>query len=165
MASMTFLVTSTSETIFYKWKTKQQWNHLKSQISGMYIWLHKLFCPYFVAANTYHIYQPLRSGRIWHKVNFQADFNRFQFRVFPFLDQLPHQGWRNQSALLFTHSWIHTFPKGISAMWNAVSSRIWTRVTVSISYIDNHYTTGTSINTPGTSIQPILIRCVKAPVA
>ena len=33
---------------------------------------------------------------------------------------------KNQSALLFTHSWrennwIHTFPKGISAMWNAIS--------------------------------------------
>ena len=27
----------------------------------------------------------------------------------------------------------------------SVSSRIWTRVTVSISYEDNHYTTGTSI--------------------
>ena len=31
-----------------------------------------------------------------------------------------------QSALLFTHSWrennwIHTFPKSISAMWNAIS--------------------------------------------
>ena len=26
------------------------------------------------------------------------------------------------------------------------SSRIWTRVTVSISYDDNHYTTGTSYN-------------------
>ena len=42
------------------------------------------------------------------------------------LDQLPHQGWRTQSALLFTHNWrennwIHTFPKGISAMWNAIS--------------------------------------------
>ena len=30
-------------------------------------------------------------------------------------------------------------------MWNAVSSRIWTRGTVSISYDDNHYATGTSI--------------------
>ena len=30
-------------------------------------------------------------------------------------------------------------------MWNAVSLvRIWTRVAVSISYDDNHYTTGTS---------------------
>ena len=29
----------------------------------------------------------------------------------------------------------------------SVSSRIWTRVAVSISYDDNHYTTGTSIIT------------------
>ena len=29
----------------------------------------------------------------------------------------------------------------------SVSSRIWTRVAVSISYDDNHYTTGTSLNT------------------
>ena len=28
----------------------------------------------------------------------------------------------------------------------SVSSRIWTRVAVSISYDDNHYTTGTSIH-------------------
>ena len=39
---------------------------------------------------------------------------------------MPHQGLRTQSTLLFTHSWrennwIHTFPKGISAMWNAIS--------------------------------------------
>ena len=39
---------------------------------------------------------------------------------------MPHQGWRTWSALLFTHSWrennwIHTFPKSISAMWNAIS--------------------------------------------
>ena len=36
------------------------------------------------------------------------------------------KAWRNQSVLLFTHSWretnwIHTFPKGISAMWNAIN--------------------------------------------
>ena len=30
--------------------------------------------------------QPLRSGRIWHKVNFYAEFNRFEFRVFPLLN-------------------------------------------------------------------------------
>ena len=29
-----------------------------------------------------HIYQPLRSSRIWHKVNSKAEFNRFEFRVF-----------------------------------------------------------------------------------
>ena len=72
---------------------------------------------------TDHIYQPLRSGRIWHKV--KAGFNRFEFRVFLLLDELLHQGWRTQSALLFTHNWrennwIHTFPKGISVMWNAI---------------------------------------------
>ena len=31
----------------------------------------------------------------------------------------------------------------------SVSSGIWTRVAVSISYDDNHYTTGTSINPLG----------------
>ena len=36
--------------------------------------------------NGYHIYQPLRSGRIWHKFNFQAEFNWFEFRVFLLLD-------------------------------------------------------------------------------
>ena len=45
------------------------------------------------------------------------------------------------------NKWIHTFPKGISAMWNAISLvQIWTRVAVSISCDDNHYTTGTSSN-------------------
>ena len=33
----------------------------------------------------------------------------------------------------------------------SVSSRIWTRVAVSISYDDNDYTTGTSKYTTGTS--------------
>ena len=32
--------------------------------------------------------QPLHTGRIWHKVNFLAEFNRFEFRVFPLLE--PH---------------------------------------------------------------------------
>ena len=45
--------------------------------------------------NLYHIYQPLSSDRIWHKVNFLAEFNRFEFRVFLLLDELPHEGWRN----------------------------------------------------------------------
>ena len=30
--------------------------------------------------------QPLHTGRIWHKVNFLAEFNRFEFRVFLLLD-------------------------------------------------------------------------------
>ena len=49
---------------------------------------------------------------------FLAEFNRFEFRAFFLLDLLHY--------LLFTHSWrennwIHTFPKGISAMWNAIT--------------------------------------------
>ena len=39
---------------------------------------------------------------------------------------MPHQGWRTQSVLLFTHSWrgnnwIHIFPQDISARWIAIS--------------------------------------------
>ena len=71
-----------------------------------------------------HIYQPLRSGRIWHKVNFYAEFNSFEFRVFhsPRLVASP----RLKNLVRPTHSWreniwFHTFPKGISAMWNAIS--------------------------------------------
>ena len=41
-------------------------------------------------------------------------------------------------------NWIHTFPKGISICeMQSVSSRIWTRVAVSISFDEIHYTTGT----------------------
>ena len=54
------------------------------------------------------------------------EFERFEFRVFLLLGLLPYQGWRAQSVLLFTYiwredNWIHTFPKSISAMWNANS--------------------------------------------
>ena len=52
---------------------------------------------------------------------FKAEFNRFEFRVFPSPRLVALLRLKNQSALLFTHSWrennwIHTFPKGISAM-------------------------------------------------
>ena len=49
--------------------------------------------------------------------------------------------------LLFNNSWrennwMHTFPKGISTHeMQTVSSRIWTRLAVWISYDDNQYTT------------------------
>ena len=73
-----------------------------------------------------YIYQPLHTGRMWHKVNFKVEFNMFEFRVFPLFDWLPNQSQRTQSALLSTHSWrenhwIHTFLKGISAIWNAIN--------------------------------------------
>ena len=79
-----------------------------------------------------YIHQPLRPSRMWHGFIFKAELNWFGFKVFLLLDWLPNPSLRTKSALLFNHSWrdnkrIHTFPKGISALWNAVSSRIWTR--------------------------------------
>ena len=44
----------------------------------------------------------------------------------------------------------------------SVSSRIWTRVAVSISYDDNHYTTGTSIK-PRAPQLPWVIKCQSHP--
>ena len=96
----------------------------------------------------YPIYQPHRSGRIWHKVNFWAEFNRFEFRVFLRLTKaqefslsyyLPKAGERITGFILFPRVLV-------LCEMQLVSSRIWTRVAVSISYDDNHYTTGTSMN-------------------
>ena len=81
------------------------------------------YCDHHV--NYYHIYQPHRSGWIWHNVTF---FKRrltglnseFSFSYTSCLTKaeepslsycLPIAGGRI----------IHTFPKGISAMWNAIS--------------------------------------------
>ena len=99
-----------------------------------------------------HIYQPLRSGWIWHKVNFWAKFNRFWIQSFPSprlvvsirLEEpslpyyLPMAGGR---IIGFIH-----FPRVlVLCEIQSVLSRIWTRVAVSISCEDNHYTTGTSM--------------------
>ena len=51
------------------------------------------------------------------------------------------------------NNWIHTFPKGISAML-----RTWTRVGVSISYDDNHYTTDTSSSIINNGILSLVFR-------
>ena len=45
----------------------------------------------------------------------------------------------------------------------SVSSRIWTRVVVSISYDDNHYTTDTSLITGGIIAEFTLFLRVLAP--
>ena len=39
-----------------------------------------------------YIYQPFRTGKIWHKVDFYAEFNRFDFRDFILQEWLPNQG-------------------------------------------------------------------------
>ena len=101
---------------------------------------------YFRRLQQYHIYQPLLSGRIWHKVSFYAEFNRFEFRLVAspraeepsLLYYLPIAGGRIIGFI--------PFPKVlVLCEMQSVSSRIWTRVAVYISYDDNHYTTGTSI--------------------
>ena len=77
-------------------------------------------------------------SRMWLKVNFKTKYSWFELRVFLPQDHLPYPGERVQTAWLFTHSWTENnwdliFPKGIRAMWNAVSFRIWSRVAESFS--------------------------------
>ena len=52
--------------------------------------------------------------------------NRFEFGVFLLLDSLPQSRLKNLVCPIFypyleENNWIHTFPKGISTMWNAIS--------------------------------------------
>ena len=81
---------------------------------------------------------------MWYKVNF-CGIEQVWIQSFPISRLVVIPRLKSQSALLLTHSgkennWIHTFPMGINAMWNAVSSRIWTHVAVSIFFGNNHYT-------------------------
>ena len=71
----------------------------------------------------YYIYMHLLTTaqqRNTKKVIFYAEVDRFEFRVFLLLNWLPYHGRRVQCPLLLTHnhsenSWIHSFPKCISA--------------------------------------------------
>ena len=87
--------------------------------------------------------------RIWHKVNFfKAKFNRFEFRVFLLLDSKPEEHSLPYYLSIAGGGIIGfiPFPRVlVLCEIQSVSSGIWTRVAVSISYDDNHYTTGTSI--------------------
>ena len=79
----------------------------------------------------------LRISKVSHKVIFHAQFNMFEFRVFLLLGRLSYQGWRTQSTLIFIH-----FPRVlVLCEMQTVSFRIWTLVTVSIFFDDNHYAT------------------------
>ena len=92
--------------------------------------------------------QPLRSGRIWHKVNiFKRSLtglnSKFSFSLTSCLTKaeksslsyyLPIAGGRIIGFI--------PFPRVlVLCEMRPVSSKIWTRVAVSISYDDNHYTT------------------------
>ena len=46
-----------------------------------------------------------------HNVNFKAEFNRFEFRVFLLQDQLPKQGKRALTVILVAGGRINRFSK------------------------------------------------------
>ena len=100
----------------------------------------------------YHIYHSLRSGRIWHKVNFFLNRSltglksEFSFSLTSCLTKAeePNLSYYLPIAVGRIIGFI-PFPRVlVLCEMQSVSSRIWTRVAVSISYDDNHYTTGTS---------------------
>ena len=68
---------------------------------------------------------PFCLNRMWYKVNFSAEFNKFEVSFSsPRLVAKPRL--KSQSDLLFTHNrkeniWMHVFPLGIYAMGNANS--------------------------------------------
>ena len=98
--------------------------------------------------------KPLRSGGMWHKVIFKRSLtglnSEFSFSWTSFLTKaeeprlsyyLPIAGGRIIGFI--------PFPRVlVLCEMQSVRSRIWTRVAVSISCDDNHYTTGTFTNLP-----------------
>ena len=97
----------------------------------------------------YPIYQPLCSGRIWHKVNFfkrsltglNSEFSFSETSSLTKAEEpslsyyLPIAGGRIIGFIPFPRVLVLC-----EMQW--VSSRIWTRVAMLISYGDNNYTTG-----------------------
>ena len=92
--------------------------------------------------------QPLRSGRIWHKVKSKRNLTGLNSEFSSSTSCLTKA--EEQSAILFTIAGgriIGFIPFSrvlVLCEIQSVPSRIWTRVAVSNSYDDNHYTTGTS---------------------
>ena len=98
----------------------------------------------------YHIYQPLCSGRIWHKVNFKQSLtglnSEFSFSYTSCLIKAEEPSLPYYLAIAGGRIiGFIPFPRVlVLCEMQSVSYRIWTRVTVSMSYDNNHYTTGTS---------------------
>ena len=82
---------------------------------------------------------------------FKRSLIGFEFRVFLLLDKLPHQMKNLVCPTILPLAGgriigFIPFPRVlVLCEMQSVSSRIWTRVAVSISYHDNHYATGTSM--------------------
>ena len=96
--------------------------------------------------SVYPIYQPLRSGRIWHKVNFLSRVQQVWIQSCPSPRLVASPRLKNLVAGGRIIEFI-PFPRVlVLCERQSVLSGIWTRIAVSISCDDNHYTTGTSKN-------------------
>ena len=138
---------------------RNTWNHMSIKItSNRNTW--KILLLKIVCIND-HIYP---TPPIWHKVNFKRSLtglnSEFSFSYTSCLTKA------EESSLPYYLPIVGggiirfiPFPRVLVLReMQSVSSRIWTRVTVSISYDDNHYTTGTSIiYTTDTSINIVCI--------
>ena len=79
-----------------------------------------------ISCPTMYLLNHFAMGGMWHKVHFSAEYNSFKFKSFLLLHRLPYQVQWDQSVLIFTQSWkktswIHTFSKDISVIWNAIT--------------------------------------------
>ena len=55
-------------------------------------WLKQKLRPTLYVYLFMYIFQPLHMSKMWQKVHFPAEFNRFEFRVFLLQDWLSNQG-------------------------------------------------------------------------
>ena len=94
-----------------------------------------------------HIYQPIRSGRIWHKVNFfkrsltglnsEFSFSKTSCLTKAEEPSLPYYLHITEGRIIG----FIPFPKVlVLCEMQSATSRFWTRIAVSIYYDDNHCT-------------------------
>ena len=55
--------------------------HLYINECIVYTYTHKCMCVCMCVCGCVCICQPLRTSRMWHEVNFQVEFKRFEFRL------------------------------------------------------------------------------------
>ena len=131
-----------------------QKNFMKPRVAEYFSWIIYIYIYIYIYLlllhiNKYIFTHPCFTGKMLHKANFQAKFCWFEFRVFLLQDWLPNKAKEPS----FTYDLPITrgrligfipFPNVlVLCKMQSASSRFWTLVAVSISYEDNHYTTGT----------------------
>ena len=106
------------------------------------------------STRVYHIYQPLRSGRIWRQGQFLNGVWQVWIQTIPSPRLVASTRLKNSLSYYLPIAGggiigFIPFPKVLVLYkMQSISSRIWTRVAVSISYDDNHYTTSTTFSLP-----------------